>query len=94
VPPTNINGAQPRQTNDIFQLNENDIIIPTMNPKTASIKIAIVSVVNPFNFDISSDKILLSTPGALSLLSNQARLLYTIPSKSYFLKVKVKFSPT
>jgi len=61
--------------------------------KSVSAIAAIVSVVSPFKFVISSDKIFVMMPGALSLRSNQATCLYNKDSYNYTLTLNVKFSP-
>lgn len=47
-------------------------MIAIIKQAIASNKTAIVSVDNPLSYVISSERTLLRTPGALSLLSNQA----------------------
>ena len=96
TPPKTIKGEQAVETNAILQdkTNERTIpitkttskaIIPITKPREASDRIATVSVVNPFILVISSERILLKIPGALSFESNQPRCLCSISVKSYFL---------
>jgi hypothetical protein len=70
------------------------IIIPNSKQETDSMTRENVSVVRALSYVMSSDIMLLSTPGALSLLSNQARGLYISDSYRSFLMLKVRFSPT
>lgn len=53
-------------------------MIAIIKQAIASNKTAIVSVDNPLSYVISSERTLLRTPGALSLLSNQAICLWMI----------------
>lgn len=75
IPPTKIKGEVAIQTRAILQEYAKEIAIPITIVKITSPMIAIVSDVSPFNLEISSDNTLLKTPGALSLLSNQAMFL-------------------
>jgi hypothetical protein len=70
-PPIVIIGLNANVIKDIFHEKNIEIIIPIARPKIPYIKIEIVSVVNPFNRDISYDMIFVKTPGALSFESNQ-----------------------
>jgi hypothetical protein len=75
APPTTIVGIKARVISPILQENNIEMITPMIRVNRDSSNIAIVSVDNPFNKVISSDKTLLRTPGALSLLSNHATSL-------------------
>jgi hypothetical protein len=71
IPPNDLIGQIAKVTKDILHENTNANTIPIINPKPAYIRIAIVSVVSPFNRVISSANTLVNTPGALSFESNQ-----------------------
>ena len=85
TPPKTIKGEQAVETNAILQDKTNERTIPITKPREASDRIATVSVVNPFILVISSERMLLKIPGALSFESNQPRCLCSISVKSYFL---------
>lgn len=80
-------------TRAILQDMTTEMTTPIAMVRNASPKMAIVSVVRPLSLVISSAKMLLRIPGALSFESNQANYLCRISVKSILLKVKVKFSP-
>ena len=68
--PKTISGTKAPAIKAILHDNVKEIINPTVNAKIDSKRIETVSVERPFNNDISSDKILLNTPGALAFESN------------------------
>ena len=90
----NKRGEQPKETREILQEMTRERIMPMTRPRIASSSTAIVSVVRPLSLVISSERILESTPGALSLESNHDSYLCKISVKSCFLNCRVKFSPT
>ena len=65
----------------------------TTKPRKASIRMAMASVVKPLTELISSVMMLVSTPGARSLLSNQPMCFLKMDSKSMILSFRVKLSP-
>ena len=70
------------------------MITPIPIVRKASDSTAAVSVLRPLSFVISSAKMLLRTPGALSFESNQESYLCKISVNSSCLNLNVKFSPT
>jgi hypothetical protein len=66
------------------------MVIPSIPYKI----IEMVSDDKPLRSEMSSETTFVNTPGALSLLSNHEISLYIIPLKSFFLIVRVRFSPT
>ncbi len=62
-------------------------------PRKASIMTPMASVVSPFTALMSSVMMLVSTPGARSLSSNQPICFLRIASKSLIRSLKVKLSP-
>lgn len=68
--PIDIKGVAAKEINATFQVKMNDKIMPKNKLVRHSIITATVSVLNPLRQIISSESILLKTPGALYLLSN------------------------
>lgn len=75
MPPNKIKGAQAMATSAILHDIIKAAIMPRLMVRKASHSTAMVSVLNPFNFVISSDKMLLRIPGALSFESNHESYL-------------------
>lgn len=85
IPPTRTKGVAKIQTRAILHSKSAEKVIPAAKLRTASMRTDTVSVVRPFKFWMSSDRIFERIPGALSFLSNHETYLYMSDLKSIFL---------
>ena len=81
-PPSIKNGTATIVTIAILHEKKHARIIPAAKVVKVSENILIVSVVNPFKLEMSSERMFERIPGALSCLSNQATYLWSKLSKS------------
>lgn len=93
IPPIRTNGVARTQTIAILHSNKAEITMPASKERKPSKTVAVVSVVSPLRLVISSDKMLLKIPGALSCLSYQDTCLNNRDENRLFLIVSVRFSP-
>jgi hypothetical protein len=75
IPPSMTNGVANMQMIAILHWKKADKAIPAKMQITDSMIVAIVSVVRPLRLLISSDKMFVRIPGALSFLSNHETCL-------------------
>lgn len=92
-PPRTMNGEIIVTTMASYHAKKKQIKLEIVMPRNASTNIPIASVVKPLTALTSSVIILVSTPGALSLLSNQPICLDRIASNNLIRRRKVRLSP-